>query len=221
MAHEPNDSAVELALRAQVDRFDYGVLARRLDRTSSLRGQVSADLALIGSGPTLESILRNATGRIDFAAWPIELSGRAFNLWSASLLMQLLPLVQADPRASINCIVGRFDLLGGILSEDKLLIDTTAVRVRGAGTANLETEQLQFVFRPRAKGLAFFRLQTPLRVSGTFSDQRFGFSRLDVPSSVLRLIASPVLVPLEQFTLGPQPRDGADVCTDPLRSGAD
>jgi hypothetical protein len=59
-----------------------------------------------------------------------------------------------------------------------------------------------------------------LRVTGTVGDRRFGFSRVDVVESVLRLIASPVLLPLERLTLGPLPRDGADVCTDPLRATA-
>jgi hypothetical protein len=36
----------------------------------------------------------------------------------------------------------------------------------------------------------------------------------------MRMIASPILVPIEWLTLGPQPRDGADVCTDPLRAGS-
>jgi hypothetical protein len=57
-----------------------------------------------------------------------------------------------------------------------------------------------------------------LRVTGTLGDQRFGFTRIDVMESVLRLIASPVLLPIERFTLGPLPRDGADVCTEPLRA---
>jgi hypothetical protein len=32
------------------------------------------------------------------------------------------------------------------------------------------------------------------------------------------MVASPILVPLERFTLGPLPRDGADVCTNPMRA---
>jgi len=72
--------------------------------------------------------------------------------------------------------------------------------------------------RPRAKGLALFRLQTPLRVSGTLTDYRIGIERRDMLESILRLIGSPILIPLERITLGTLPRDGADVCTDPLRA---
>ena len=120
-----------------------------------------------------------------------------------------------DPTA-----VGRFDLQDGKLSGETMLIDTSSVRIRGAGGADLATEELAFVFRPRAKGLGLLRLQTPLRVGGTLTDQRFYFTQSDVLESVLRLIASPILLPIERLRNGPQPRDGADVCTDPLRAVA-
>jgi hypothetical protein len=220
ISYELNEGEVELGMAARVDRFDYGVIARRFDRTAHLRGLLTLDMALFGKAPTLENITRNASGRVDFAVWPVELSGEAFNLWSVNLLLQLLPLIDPNTRPTVNCIVGRFDLEHGDLRHDKMLIDTSAVRVSGTGHANLATEQLDFVFRPRAKGLAVFRLQTPLRVTGTLDDRRFGFTRTDVVESALRLIASPILLPIERLTLGPLPRDGADVCTDPLRTTA-
>jgi hypothetical protein len=220
ISYDLKDAEVELAVTARVERFDYGIIARRLDRTDDLRGLFSLNLELAGTAPSLDTIMRNANGRVDFAVWPEELRSGAFNLWSVNLVLRLLPLIDPDPRPKVNCLVGRFDLKDGDLSDDKILIDTSAVRIRGAGHANLATEELEFVFRPRAKGIALFRLQTPLRVTGTLGDQRFGFTRIDVVESVLRLIASPVLLPIERFTLGPLPRDGADVCTEPLRAVA-
>ena len=73
---------------------------------------------------------------------------------------------------------------------------------------------------PRAKGFSLFRLQNPLHVTGNLSDQRYGFRRRDTVESMLRLIGSPILLPIERLALGPLPRDGADVCTDPLRAVA-
>lgn len=162
----------------------------------------------------------DADGRIDFAIWPEEVRGGTFNLWSVNLvnlLLAVLPVIDPGGESQVNCIVGRFDLEEGVVSDDKILIDTTRVRVRGAGSANLRTEVLDFVFRPRAKGLALFRLQNPLRVTGTLTDYRIGIDRRDLLPSTLRMLASPIIVPWEWLTLGPLPRDGADVCTDPLR----
>jgi AsmA family protein len=216
--YDPTLSEVELAAGAYVERFDYGIIARRLGRADDVRGLVSLDLELAGRAPSLNTIMHHADGRVDFAVWPTELRSGIFNLWSVNLILSLVPLIDPGGDARLNCVVGRFDLKDGKLSDDKIIIDTTRVRVRGEGSANLASEQLAFVFRPRAKGFAPLRLQTPLRVSGTLTDYRIGIERRDLIESVLRLMASPILLPIEWFTLGPLPRDGADVCTNPLRA---
>jgi len=218
ISYDLKGTEIEFAATASIERFDYGIIARRLGRANDLRGLFSLNVELAGTAPSLDTLLRNANGRVDVAVWPTELRSGVFNLWSANLVLQLLPLVDPRARPEVNCILGRFDLERGDLNDDMILIDTTAVRIRGVGHANLATEELEFVFRPRAKGFALFRLQTPLRVTGTLDEQRFGFERSDVPESVLRLIASPILLPIERLTLGPLPRDGADMCTDPLRA---
>ena len=218
ISYDLKGAEVEFAAAAQVERFDYGIIARRLDRTDDVRGLFSMHVNIAGRAPSLDTIMNNASGRLDVAVWPTELRSGVFKLWSVNLVLTLLPLIDIGSTSQVNCIVGRFDLNNGDLTGDKIMIDTTAVRIRGEGHANLATEEIAFVFRPRAKGLALFRLQTPMRVTGTLEDQRFGHDRRDMPESVLRLIASPILLPIERFTLGPLPRDGADLCTDPLRA---
>jgi len=220
MTYDLKESELDFAVAAHVERFDYGIIARRLRRADDLRGLFSLNLTLAGTAPSLDAIMQNADGKLDFAVWPTDLRSGVFNLWSVNMLLALLPLIDPGEKAQVNCIVGRFDLKNGTLSDDKILIDTTTLRIRGAGHANLANEELAFVYRPRAKGFALFRLQTPLRVTGTLTDQRFGFTQSDVVESVLRLIASPILLPIERLTQGPLPRDGADLCTDPLRASA-
>ena len=200
MAYDVKGSEVDFDLAARVERFDYGIIARRLRRTDDLRGLFSLNLEMAGTAPSLDAIMRNASGRIDFAVWPTELRSGVFNLWSANLILTLLPLIDPGGKSQVNCIVGRFDLKDGDLSDDKIMIDTSTVRIRGTGNANLATEKLAFVFRPQAKGIGLLRLQTPLRVGGTLSDQRFYVTEGDVFESVLRLIATPVLLPIEWLT---------------------
>jgi uncharacterized protein involved in outer membrane biogenesis len=220
MVYDLKASQIDFELAAAVERFDYGIIARRQRRGADLSGLFSLDMRIKGSAPTLDEIMPRAGGHVDFAVWPTELRSGVFNLWSSNLVLTLLPLIDPGAHAQVNCIVGRFDLQDGKLTSETMIIDTTSVRIRGEGQANLATEQLSFVFRPRAKGIGLLRLQTPLRVGGTLYDQRFYFTEDDVMESALRLIASPVLLPIEWLRDGPQPRDGADVCTDPLRAAA-
>ena len=214
---DPSQSEVALAAGAYVERFDYGIIARRLGQAENVRGLFSLNLAIAGKAPSLNTIMRHADGKVDFAVWPTELRSGALSLWSVNLLLALVPMIDPGGNAVVNCVVASFDLEDGKLSDEEIVIDTTRVRVRGVGRADLATERLAFVFRPRGKGFAVFRLQTPLRVSGTLTDFRFHIEPRDLLESVLRLIASPFLLPIEWFTLGPLPRDGADVCANPLR----
>ena len=217
VGYDPTAPEVRFDAVAIIERFDYGILARRLHRAEGVRGLFSLNLELAGTAPSLDTIMRHADGSMDFAVWPVDVPAGIFNFWSVNLLLAVLPLIDPGGESHVNCIVGRFDLKDGVLTDDKIMIDTTRVRVRGAGSANLRTEELAFVFRPRAKGFPLFRLQTPLRVTGTLTDYRFGVTQRDWVESILRLAGSPILIPLERLTLGPLPRDGADVCTDPLR----
>jgi len=217
IGYDPTEPEAKLIASANIEHFDYGILARRLHRAEGVRGLFSLNLELAGTAPSLDTIMRHADGSMDFAVWPVDAPAGIFNFWSVNLLLAVLPLIDPGGESHVNCIVGRFDLKDGVLTDDKIMIDTTRVRVRGAGSANLRTEELAFVFRPRAKGFPLFRLQTPLRVTGTLTDYRFGVTQRDSVESILRLAGSPILIPLERLTLGPLPRDGADVCTDPLR----
>lgn len=214
---DPTGNELEFAMTAAIERFDYGIIARRLGRTGEVDGYFSLNLDIAGRAPSLSTVMRNANGRFDIAVWPKNLRADVFNLWSVNLVLTLLPLIDPSGPPEINCVIGRFDLRDGRLTEDQLIIDTTRVRVHGSGFADLASEELAFVFRPRAKGLALFRLQTPLRVSGTLDQQRFGINRGDLIRSTLRTIASPILLPIERLRLGPNPRDGADICGAPLR----
>ena len=223
---ENNRGTIDPRTAAQAAAAEVGVMTRVV-RQDGTDFAVTMDyninrlnLELKGKAPTLASIMHKANGKVDLAVWPKDLRLGVFNLWSVNLVLNLLPLIDPGGASRVNCVVGRFDLQDGRLSDDKFLIDTTRVRVLGAGQADLASEELAFVFRPRAKGLAVFRLQTPLRVSGTLTDQRFGLDRRDVVESTLRMIASPILLPIDWLVNGPLPRDGADVCTDPLRAAS-
>lgn len=214
---DPTGAELAFAVTAAIEHFDYGIIARRLGRTGEVDGKFSLNLDIAGRASSLSTVMRNANGKLDIAVWPKNLRADVFNLWSVNLILTLLPLIDPGGPPEVNCVVGRFDLSNGRLTEDRLIIDTTRVRVSGSGFADLASEELAFVFRPRAKGFALFRLQTPLRVSGTLDKQRFGINQRDLIQSTLRTIASPILLPIERLLLGPNPRNGADICAAPLR----
>lgn len=210
---------VEVTAGARIERFEYGILARRNRPDADIQGLLSLDTEIRSTAPSLESIFAHADGHIDFAVWPKNLRGGVFDRWSVNMFLALLPILDPGTESRVNCFVGRLDLNDGVLTHDALVIDTTRVRALGGGRADLRTEEIAFRFRPRAKGAAFFSLQTPLSITGTMSDFKVAPTRGDFFEAFARLFTSVITLPLETLRYGPLPLDGADVCSDPLRMG--
>ena len=62
MSYDLKGSQLDFELAAAVERFDYGIIARRLQRTADLRGLFSLDMKIQGTAPSLDAMLTNASG---------------------------------------------------------------------------------------------------------------------------------------------------------------
>ena len=215
--YEPSAAGVRLRTGAYVENFDYGILARRLRPDTEAQGRFSMNLELGSRAPSLAKVMEHANGRIDVAVWPKQLSSGVFDLWAVNVFLAALPAIDPSGEPVVNCVVARFNLRDGKLSDDAILVDTSRMRVTGKGGADFRDETLAFRLQPQAKSAQFFSLATPVDVTGTFTDFSVGPSVGDVLLTLGRFFGSLVVVPFEWLTEGPIPRDGADVCTDPLR----
>jgi len=218
LGYDPTEHEIKFAAGAYIERFEYGIIARRIRPGTEAQGLFSLNMELTSTSPSLSAIMAHADGTIDIAVWPQNLGASQIDLWVVNLFRELLPVLDRRAQSQVNCIVGRFDLRQGVLTQDALLIDTSRMRVNGAGGIDFGTEAIDFRFRPRAKGTQLFSLETPVRVTGTLTDFSIGVSPGDVLATVGRFLGSVIVVPLETLFRGPIPRDGADVCTDPMRA---
>jgi uncharacterized protein involved in outer membrane biogenesis len=217
LAYEPTDTDVHINTNISIDRLDYGILARRLKPDVNMQGLMSLQMNLDARSPTLDRIMEHADGRIDFVVWPRDLNAGIFDLWAVNLFLALLPTLDPGSQSKVNCVVGRFNLRSGKLSHDALLMDTSRMRVSGQGEVDFATEQLQFRLAPRAKQPQFFALATPVRVDGTLTNYHIGVSGSDLAGTTVRFFTSWIVVPLEMLGGRAMPRDGADVCSAPVR----
>jgi uncharacterized protein involved in outer membrane biogenesis len=217
-AYTPSERDVQVALGAYVERFDYGILARRIRPDAGAEGLFSLELELAARAPALSAVMAHANGRIDFAVWPRNLSSGVFDLWAVNLFLALLPAVDPSAESQVNCAFARFDLREGKLTDDAMLIDTSRIRVTGRGGVDFADETLAFRFEPRAKEPQPFSLATPVEVTGTLTDFRVGPSLGDALATVPRFLGSLLLAPLTALGVEVVPRDGRDVCADPLRA---
>ena len=211
----PTERDVAVTADMWVDRFDYGILARRINPRTDLKGRFSLRVDLDARAPTLDALMQHANGRIDFAVWPENLRAGIFDLWAVNLFVALIPNVDPSTESKVNCAVGRFHIRDGKLGQDEILLDTSRMRVSGEGRVDFGTEVLAFRLAPRAKTPQFFSLATPVGVSGTLTNFKIGVAGSDVMDTIGRLLTSIFVVPWQKLTQPNLPRDGADVCADP------
>lgn len=212
LSYEPRDKDVLAALKVDVERFDYGVIGRRLKPDSDLGGRFSLKMDVNSRAPRLSQLLAHGNGRIDVAVWPEKLQSGVFDLWAVNLFVALLPTLDPANESMVNCAVGRFRLNDGKLAQDQFVIDTSRMRVTGTTAIDFNDERVKMRLQPQAKTAQFLSLATPVEVNGTFGQFSVGPNPGDLLQTVVRLATSIVWVPLQKLFSDKVPQDGADVC---------
>ena len=217
LSYEPTPADVVVGAQVQVDRFDYGILARRIKPDTDLQGLFSLNLAIEGRAPSLDAVMAHANGHIDFAVWPKNMRSGVFDLWAVNLFVALLPAVDPERESRVNCALGRFNLRDGVLTQDAIFMDTSRMRVTGQGSADFSRESVNLRLAPRAKSPQFFSLATPVQVNGSFTGFKIGVAPGGVAETIVRQLFSLIVVPVQKLTTKRIPRDGSDVCAGGLR----
>ena len=217
LGYVPTEDDVSVKLNIDVEQFDYGVLARRIQPDTDIEGNFTLQVDVDSNARYLSDILQNGNGRIDFAVWPENMQAGIFDLWAVNLLVALSSEVDPDQASKVNCAVGRFVLNDGKLAHKAIVMDTSRIRVTGVGNADFTNETLSLRMQPQAKKAQFLSLATPIQVTGTFEDYSIGVSPGDAVETVARLVTSIIWVPLQKLAGNELPSDGADVCANPLQ----
>lgn len=216
LGYEPGSNDVAVDLRSKVSRFDYGVLARRMDPKTEMQGTFSLDIDVSGRARYLSEILRTGNGHIDFAVWPENMKSGVLDIWAVNVLVALLPAVDPAQASKVNCAMGRFVLDQGKLSDKAILIDTSRMRVKGKGNADFAAETFQLYVQPKAKTPQFLSLALPIEVQGRFDDFHVGVRTSDVFDFIGDIATSVVRVPYQMIFGKAIPADGRDVCAAPI-----
>jgi hypothetical protein len=211
MSVKPGRAASEASVRALIDKFDFGVIARRADPETKMGGIISLDVDLKSSAKKLDELLAKGNGHFDFAGSPESLSAGIIDLWAVNLIAAIAS--KGDENGSkINCVIGRWSMKDGLLYPDAFLIDTSKIRICGKGEVDFKNQAIVLKVAPTPKRPEFFNLATPLEVRGKFTDFGVGIQPGGLFGTAIRFVTSPVHVPFRRLAGEGLPEDGGDVC---------
>jgi uncharacterized protein involved in outer membrane biogenesis len=209
---KPGVTKSDASLRVVMNNFDIGILARRSKPESKMGGLVNLDIDLQSSAASFDQILANGNGYFDFSGQLTNLSAGVIDLWAVNLIAAIVSSTDED-QSNINCAVGRWQVNDGLMTPDIFFIDTSKIRICAKGEIDFVSERVDLVITPAAKKPEFFSLATPLAVRGSFSDIEVGIKRGGLIGTVVKFVASPLLVPVKRLVLTDIPEDGSDACS--------
>ena len=207
-----SEAQLDFSVTANVDHFDYGVLARRVDPETDMGGVMSLDIGLESVSPDMAGIMANANGHFDFALVPENFSAEVFDIWAVNLISAIATEVDKDDASKVNCVVVRLGLEEGLLTEKAVFMDTTQMSVAGKVDIDFKAEEIDVLMAPKAKRPEFFSLATPVKVRGSFDDFKLGVSPLRVARSAISFVTSPIHVPIRRIFRKEIPADGREAC---------
>jgi uncharacterized protein involved in outer membrane biogenesis len=200
-----------LAVRARVDGFEFGPLARTLDPATKLGGRVDFVADLAAQGPP-GRLLPALSGTIDVAMFPHDLSAEALEFWGTGLLSAMLRSLDPSSRSQVECAAASLDLAGGVASTSALFVDTTRVRIVGQLDADLTTHALSGRLRPVSKQPELFTVAPTMLLGGTMENPRVTVAPENVVLAPLRFATPLASLALDFVGAKGRLREGAVGC---------
>ena len=125
----------------------------------------------------------------------------------------------------MRCAVADFRVKNGVMTADRITIDTTVVVVNGKGTINLGDETMNLSFDGKPTKFRLVRLNTPLTVGGRLNNPSFGIRPGGAITQagiglVLAAAVNPLLAILPFISTGGTPNVDCGALTQTARSSS-
>jgi uncharacterized protein involved in outer membrane biogenesis len=160
------DAVTDLDLRLSNARLE-SLLPVKFQGVQPFAGQVAARAKLHGTGDSVHDAMGDANGEVMVVAPGGQINQTLAELAGVDLVKGLgLLFAKNQATTPIRCGVLHFSGRGGVLSADRLIVDTDPVLIDGGGVINLDKETLEFTVRGHPKKFQLVRLVAPITVSG-------------------------------------------------------
>ena len=171
------DAITDLDLRLQNGRLET-LVPIKFRGAQPFSGAVVARARLHGTGDSLHDAMADSSGEVMIVAPTGQIQKSIAELAGVDLIKGLGLLWSKDQSTTpIRCGVLHFTGKSGVLSADRLIVDTEPVLIDGGGFINLDRETLGFTVKGHPKKFQLVRLNAPITVSGPILSPKVGVQK--------------------------------------------
>ncbi len=214
---EPQREKVGGQLVMNIEDFDYGILIRRRQPESTLKGLINLNLELKSEAANPALLNENLNGRFRLGILPEEFRAGAFDLWAVNIITAALPILMKGNSSVVNCLAGDFTIEQGLMRPEVFVLDTSRMRVNGKGTVDFKTNEIDFILKPKPKRAQLFSLATPVAVTGSLLNPDIGVTTAGVVGTIFRQPISVITAPLQWLFTDNLEKDGTKVCSEAMQ----
>ncbi len=146
-----------------------------------IEGTLEARAQLSGVGDSVRSAAASANGTVAFAIPQGQMRRLFAELLGLDVGRSLFLYLSKDQTPTpVRCAVAEFRAQGGVLTAQRLIIDTGAVHAEGGGAIDLRNETLNLAISGKPKHFRLLRVDAPITLKGRLDDPKLGidFSKL-------------------------------------------
>ena len=164
-------TSVDLAIaRAQVQE-----LMPKSRGPSPIEGSLEARARLTGVGDSVRSAAASANGIVAVTIPQGQMRQLFAELLGIDVGRSLFLYLSKDQTPTpVRCAVAEFQAHDGLLTAQRLLIDTGAVRAEGGGVIDLRNETLNLAISGKPKHFRLLRIAAPITLKGRLDDPKLG-----------------------------------------------
>ncbi|MGB8274448.1 MAG: AsmA family protein [Alphaproteobacteria bacterium] len=155
-----------LALDAKANDLDLAEMVKEMKINQKVDGKATFEGSAKGQGASVRAIMAGLNGQTSLSIGEMRVDNTLMKIVMADLAKAVVG--QGDA-SKINCVISRFDIAKGLATSKTLVVDTESVTIRGSGTVNLATEQLDLYLDPSPKAAAVADLAIPVKITGTLA----------------------------------------------------
>jgi AsmA family protein len=172
-----NNAITDLDLRLSNARLE-SLFPVRFQGSPPIVGTVVGRVKLHGTGDSVHDALADANGEMMVVAPGGEIRQSLAELAGVNVIKGLGLLLAKDRTTTpLRCGMAHFAVKGGVMSADRLIVDTGPVLIDGDGVINLDRETLAFRVRGHPKKFQLVRLLAPITVSGPMLAPKVGVEK--------------------------------------------
>jgi uncharacterized protein involved in outer membrane biogenesis len=154
-------------------------------------GALEARVRLTGAGDSVRSAAGAADGVVAVAIPQGQMRQLTAELMGIDVGRSLFLYLSKDQKPTpVRCAVAEFKAHDGVLTAQRILIDTGVVLAQGKGTINLRDETLDLSLSGKPKQIALLRVAAPITLKGRLDDPKPG---IDIVKALPQLGVSAAL----------------------------